>query len=1021
MNPEVFTQGDVKPSEPSPTKSAYSREDRSMGDLKYFSKRDIITTDEEGDDRESLGVPASELQDFIERVSGVQEWPDGCVYKGEFGLNMKLGFGIFEWSNGEAYRGQFYKDHRHGKGTYTWPDGCTFTGTFYISHREGYGTMYLKNRVFQGLYRADERFGPGIESYAEGCQDVGWWFREHIIKLCTEVPGAFTILDYPEYIPFLSFDSVKVCLSEKELAKWDLNEEEDPFFYDYKRLLLNDNLTLPPEMYIYSTDNEHLPMTASSKKDFDFYFLAPKFQIFDDEDEFCFVINQTPLLLKIQKHACRFRHSQSLFSWSVNDIMNGNRSNFGYQGPKERFAKELIVAAEKGEYDHVYEILRDNLALADVGDRQGFTALAGATIHCHNAIINLLLDNGANVNVCTDEGITPLCICFILYYSEEMFKPNIAERNLDKLKGLPSRPILIPTATTSEVKSSVPNLETASQRFSALEVKKPLENVASNMDKVASSIFQEHSELKQIIHKDDDLRMASLEKSCPTASNRMPEEIWMNFDRSTQLRASTNLESNVGDHSYPVEISQDIMEKMASAYTMMRVASFESEDTDRGTVRKVALSMIEHKFRWTTIQLLLQRGADPNYCKVPMHVLFFPVRAADAVGVQLLLEHGARTDVRLPSKMRALTPLHIAVSLPEEAGVRITELLLHAITDPDARAEDQDERYKLHKYARDIIRLLLIHKANPNTLWSGHSPLSLSIASGNDLAVNELLLWGADPNLALTKGVGSALCAVANLAFEQKRSLDGKIALIDRLIQFGADILIPIKLVQGETSAVGTAVDYAYFKFFQDRRIAHTPLRSLTASEQETLVLRKKLLEHMGLWLRKAVLDKEDQWDQKQLLLSKKAELSSRSKKKNNVLPAKPAEGESRIPFFKFCYQCGRSIGVQLTPCLRCYGILTCSKHCKAKAWNESHKRECGAVKGETLTSFKSKEDFRKGKEMASKVLRDVKGLNSSPKSTKKDIDLKMKSLLKTGAFTWPKECPSPPSSPPYTENYSFN
>lgn len=35
--------------------------------------------------------------------------------------------------------------------------------------------------------------------------------------------------------------------------------------------------------------------------------------------------------------------------------------------------------------------------------------------------------------------------------------------------------------------------------------------------------------------------------------------------------------------------------------------------------------------------------------------------------------------------------------------------------------------------ARDIVRLLLSHKANPNLLWSGHSPLSLSIASGNDL------------------------------------------------------------------------------------------------------------------------------------------------------------------------------------------------------------------------------------------------------------------------------------------------
>ncbi|XP_074120273.1 ankyrin repeat and MYND domain-containing protein 1 isoform X2 [Sminthopsis crassicaudata] len=1019
MNPDFFTPRDLKPSVHESVTSAYSREDRSMGDLKYFSKSDITTADEEIDDMESLGLGDQDQEDHVQRDYGVQKWLDGSVYKGEFGLNMKLGFGVFEWSNGETYKGQFYKDHRHGKGTYTWPDGCTFTGTFYMSHREGYGTMYLKNRVFQGLYKADERFGPGIESYRGSHQDVGWWFREHIIKLCTEFPGAFTILNYPEFITFLSSDTTKLCLSEKDLGKWEVNEEEDPFLYDYKQLLLNDDLTLPPEMYIYSTDNEHLPMTTSSKKDFDFYFFVPKFPMFDDEDEPWFVLNQSPLLLKIQKHAFRFRHSQIPFIQSVNDIINRNRSNFGRQGPKEKYAKELIMKAEKGHYSRVYEILRDDLAIADVGDGKGFTALAGATIHCHNAIINLLLDNGANVNVCTDEGITPLCMSFILYYPKEMFKSNIAERNFEKPKGQSSKGITFSHTLASETKSLVINPETVFQYPHASEVRKPSGNVANSIEEISSQTLPEKSELKQTILKKDGLAITSLEKVYPIVPNKVLEDWWSNFEKSTQLSSSTNFDSNLCVCNFPIELSQDILEKTASNYPMAKVSSFESDRSDPGTVRRLAMSIMEHKHRWTTIQLLLKRGADPNYCPVPMHVLYFPIRAADVTGVQLLLENGARTDIRFPTKLRGLTPLHIAVALPDEAGVKITELLLHAITDPDTRAEDQDERYKINKCVRDIIRLLLLHKANPNTLWSGHSPLSLSIASGNDLAVHELLLQGADPNLALTKGVGSALCAVANLAFEQKRSLDGKIALVDRLMQFGADILIPIKLVQGDKSAVGTAVDYAYFKFYQDRRIAHTPLHSLTQSERETLVLRKKFLEYMGLRLRKAVLAKEDEWDRKQLLLSKKAELSSRSKKKS-VLPVKIPEGEIRIPFFKFCYQCGRSIGVRLTPCLRCYGILTCSKHCKAKAWNESHKRECSAVKGEPVTTPKSKEEIKRGKEMATKILKDIKGLGC-PKGKGKDIDLKMRHLVKFGAFSRPKECPSPPGSPLYKENYSFN
>lgn len=45
-------------------------------------------------------------------------------------------------------------------------------------------------------------------------------------------------------------------------------------------------------------------------------------------------------------------------------------------------------------------------------------------------------------------------------------------------------------------------------------------------------------------------------------------------------------------------------------------------------------------------------------------------------------------------QLGALTPLHIAAALPGDNGVRITELLLHAITDVDAQAADQDDVYK---------------------------------------------------------------------------------------------------------------------------------------------------------------------------------------------------------------------------------------------------------------------------------------------------------------------------------------
>ncbi|XP_076770848.1 ankyrin repeat and MYND domain-containing protein 1 isoform X2 [Arvicanthis niloticus] len=941
-----------------------------------FSRRGHVEDLREDEEESEITMGEQDMK----VIQGVQEWHDGCVYKGEFGLNMKLGYGEFSWPTGETYRGQFYRDHYHGVGTYMWPDGSSFTGTFYLSQREGYGTMYTKTTLFQGLYKDDQRYGPGIETYPDGSQDVGLWFREYLLKLCTRVPGSFSLLNYPEFMAFLTSSRQRISLSDEEKVDLDLSEEQDPFFYDYKQYLLNDDLKLPPEMHVYSTDNSHLPMTDSLRKELDDRIFMNEIPPFIEDEEPWFITNETPLLVKIQKQTYKFRNKDAHTSWNIAAILEGNRSKFGPSGPKEQISKKMIMKAEEGDYNWIFGILRDNLACADVADSKGYTVLAAAAMHSHLDIVNLLLDYGADVNKRSDEGITPLSMCFLQYYPSKSFHPNIAERTL--LQESP-KTLVTPKISFLFVDPNIDYLyDTGMPLLGGEEVKTSLHPSSSLDDSLVSMPSPESNNM---LHKQD----VSPVKTVSPDVEKEPEDATENVDASTLYSVDTNFESTKCLRNYTINVSRDILEKSAQAYSsLLQSPCFPY----KGTVRKMAQTMAERRNRWMTITLLLRRGADPNLCQVPMQALFLAVKAGDVEGVRLLLMSGAQTDIQYPPQLQSLTPLHIAASLPGEEGVKITELLLHAVTNVDARAADQDYVYKggkvdllpsslklnnepgppknyyskhtlipeeggrtaLHvacerednkKCARDIVRLLLSHRANPNTLWSGHSPLSLSIASGNDLVVKELLSQGADPNLPLTKGLGTALCVVCDLVYEQQRTTDNKIALIDRLISYGADVLNPVTLVQGERTAVGTAVDYGYFKFYQDRKIAHCPFHALMPAEREIFMARKRLLEYLGLQLRLAVLNKESQLDMKALYLSKR-ELAPchRLKKRGSGQAKTPPVEKQSLPFYKFCYQCGRSIGVRLSPCPRCYGILTCSKYCKTKAWAEFHKKDCNDI-----------------------------------------------------------------------------
>ncbi|CAH2246628.1 ankyrin repeat and MYND domain-containing 1-like [Pelobates cultripes] len=842
------------------------------------------------------------VQEVPKEMLEFQKWSDGSSYRGNISMDLKLGHGEFKWVNEESYIGEFYKDHQHGKGTYMWPDGSKFTGSFYLSRKEGYGTMrFADKRKFQGLYKSDARYGPGIETYEDNSQDVGIWLGHHIIKISAVVPGSFSISCYPKFSHMINEGTSNGEYCSPALEE---NEEEDPFFYRYKSLLREDSYTLPEQIYLYSTDTDHLPLPPSVRTDFDIKFCGSTENQVNQSNEYTSPSGQCSSDLKaIYLHVNKHRNSPEYLSWNLGSIMCGDRERFGTKGPRELTAERLIRKAAEGDYETVYNILRHDLAHVDVSDFNGNTALHAATVNGHNNIINLLLDNGADVSKCNDEGVTALSLCMMIFYNNKTLWPNVAERNF------------------------APDPEGSTETRSA----------------------------GSVLYKQEDSRTS------PPNSTNQANQISENKDCYAKDSSDSNREA--------------------------------------------------------TMNLLVQRGSDPSKCCIPIPALFLAIKTADFHMVKSLLQHGARTDIQLSTPYGSVTPLHIAAALPVAEGVRITEVLLHAAADPNARAGDGDYIYKqdrdektnpvpgffkkdfvdsgivlysyftvsstvpevggrtpLHvacerednyKFARDVISLLLNHNANTNVLWSGHSPLSLAVASGNDLAIKELLAKGADPNMALGPPVGSVLCAAVSTTYEKQRPVPVRIGLVDKLIKSGANMLMPITIGAGKRTGLGTATDFAYYKYLQDKRIANSPYHTLSADEREIYNERRQLLDHLGKPTRDAVTLKEKEWATEGIVREPALPRHMLARRNKEWLVREESASTPRKDFFKYCCQCGRSLGVKLSACSRCYSVFTCSRLCKKRALDEFHKEECQLYTGYLSSKPSTGRTKRTGEELA--------------------------------------------------------
>lgn len=879
--------------------------------------------------------------------NGQQVWPDGSRYEGKFRRDVRHGSGKHEWKNGECYEGEYCSDLKHGRGSYRWSNGATFTGEFKGDIREGEGVFIdAEGNRFEGLYCNDIRDGEGILTYTGGRQDMGVWKGTKLVQLTCSISDAIFI----PRLKLLFHDISGISLPEtkrKSNSKGFLEMASEELIH---AAVANDvhkaaSILKAGAVHVDVCEKAgHTPLFAAA-----IHCHPDVMHLLLHNGADVNAVNAMGVSILTACHHLLYSHHprvQALLRLLPTHLFAPGGGKEGAPTQDSSTASEHSIHSSS----LLSTILDDNSTLEEETDTEKLGTderVPGVEHHAGLLVCEEYPNESPSGPSCTpgfksrrsstvnttEEECKTNSYPFLeaqqekkvhFVYEEDEEEGEEEEEEEEKLekeqgesegddarlsnckgdnlslrrKDGPHDPTTSNNGPSKTVNISKHNLGNA-----------PILTLSTNCSTSPHNGWEIHqspsgSEVSNVVDKKS-IQSPNRGTNAPVAGSPLQGNVPRIGPVPPPHLQDTNLLmlKKAGLHSSSVFSSTAYGPIVSAAQSTIILSTSAVSLAKRNPTPSQADEPVESQTPQpqsveNTIDILLQRGADPNISDIPLPSIVYAICAGDVRGVTRLLAKGARVHSSLPSELGVNSLLELALMSHEDQSPSIVEALLKYGANPNLPSGQQhmpcDQVDTLQCGTTDLVggenqgtsspsplhllcsaddikqdvivekvRMLLDHGADVNKVANGHSPLSLAIVRGYDQVADLLLKGGANPNVPLGKGVCSAICCLTLHAALKRRDLQSSMALLDKLIGHKADILLPIRV--WDNWSPGTAADFAHEAFKQDKRLANIKYDSLNKSERLRYKASKKLTQQIILLLRARAADSTNSSEKKSI------------------------------------------------------------------------------------------------------------------------------------------------------------